>query len=189
MTTVYFDLETGGLLPDSPNIQLAAVAVCDGQEIDSFNRLIQFDESDADKNALAMNHYDAQRWANEALPEVRVIRQFCAFLSLHKTVTLTSRHGQPYQVARLAGYNAAWFDGPRLNRMIDQYGFFPPWRRPTLDVLQIVMEKCDQRRLWPKNFKLSTVAEFLGVNVVDAHDALGDVRMTAQIHKAITEAI
>ena len=67
MTTVFFDLETGGVTPDHPDIQLAAIAVdSDLNELDSFERKIQFKESDADPEALKLNHYDASIWDSEA---------------------------------------------------------------------------------------------------------------------------
>lgn len=115
---VVFDLETGGLHEDAPIIQLAAVAVDrDWNEIDSYEVKIRFAADEADPEALKMNHYDAEIWEREAKPRGAVISEFSDFLNRHKCIEMVSkRTGAPYQVALLAGYNAATFDGPRLRQ-------------------------------------------------------------------------
>ncbi len=186
MTTVYFDFETGGVEMHHPNISLAAIALKDGVEIGSMNCLIQFDESLAQVEALAINHYDKARWDAEAIIESIVAANFAAFLYKYRDLDLFSaRTGKPYRVARLAGYNSASFDGPRLQAMFDRWKIFPCFRRPTLDVLQLALNYVDMKGLSLKNHKLSTIAEHLGISTADAHDALADCRMTAAIHKAI----
>lgn len=186
MTTIYFDFETGGVDLSHPNISLAAIAVRDGVEVESVYCLIQFDEAKADPEALAINRYDPARWAAEAIGEALAAKRFEAFLNRHQSLTLTSaRTGRPYGVARLAGYNSATFDGPRLEAMFNRYKLFPCWRRPTLDVLQLVLEFADTSALAVPNFKLSTVAKAMDISTVGAHDALADCRMTAAIHAQI----
>ena len=188
MITVVFDFETGGVEPHHPNISLAAIAVKDGVEIDSMNRLIQFDETTAQPEALAINHYDRERWEAEAKPEEEVARTFAAFLYKHRDLDLFSaRTGKPYRVARLAGYNSASFDGPRLQACFDKYGIFPGFWRPTLDVLQLALNHVDVHGVSLRNHKLSTVAEHFGIATDGAHDALADCRMTALIHAKIKE--
>lgn len=186
MTTIYFDYETGGIEPHHPNISLAAIAIRDGIEIESMHLRIQFDEQLAQPEALAINHYDKALWDAEAVSEQLATKRFSDFLSRHKSLTLTSaRTGRPYSVARLAGYNSASFDGPRANAMFDRHGMFPPFRRPTLDVLQLVLQHFDTNGISLVNNKLSTVAEFFGIPTDNAHDALADCRMTAAIHAKV----
>ena len=92
LTTVYFDLETGGIDPIHPNIQLAAIAVgSDWQELGTFERKIQFDESEADPQALAMNHYDAEVWKREAQPIGKVVSDFALFLNDYKVISMVSK--------------------------------------------------------------------------------------------------
>lgn len=186
MLTCYFDFETGGIELSHPNISLAAIAIKDGVEIDSMYCLIQFDETLADPRALEINRYDPERW-KDAVPEVVATKRFSDFLSKYKTISIISaRTGRPYDVARLAGYNCAPFDGPRANAMFDRHKIFPPFRRPTLDVLQLALEYLDGNGITLANNRLSTVAAHFGIPSDGAHDALEDVRMTAAIHKAIT---
>ena len=186
MTTCFFDLETGGVEMHHPNISLAAVAMCDGKELESIHLRIQFDETLAVPEALAINHYDKALWDAEAVSEQMATKRFADFLSRHKSLTLTSaRTGRPYNVARLAGYNSASFDGPRAGAMFDRHGMFPPFRRPTLDVLQLVLQHLDSNGVVLPNNKLSTVAAYFGIPTDNAHDALADCRMTAAIHQHV----
>ena len=186
MTTVYFDFETGGVEMHHPNISLAAIAMKDGKELESMHYRIKFNESDASPEALAINHYDPALWEAEAVSEHKATVMFSDFLSRYKDLSLiSSRTGRPYQVARLAGYNSASFDGPRANAMFDRHKVFPPFRRPTLDVLQLVLEYVDSKEVRLVNNKLSTVAAHFGISTDNAHDALADCRMTAAIHAAV----
>lgn len=186
MTTVYFDFETGGVEMRHPNISLAAIAVEKGRELNSMYYRIRFDPGTADPEALRINRYDPAVWDKEAISEDQATANFASFLHRHKCLSLTSaKTGMPYKVARLAGYNSASFDGPRATAMFDRWGIFPPFRRPTLDVLQLVLEHADNHRLRLANFKLSTVSAHFGIDTSGAHDALADCRMTAAIHAAI----
>jgi exonuclease I len=184
---VYFDYETGGTEAHHPNTQLAAIAVDENyQEVASFNELIQFDEALADPVALALNHYDAAVWKERAIPESEVVEKFATFLEGYKSVTVTSKSGGKYKVARLAGYKAETFDGPRLKRAFADR--FLPAHPIILDVFQLVQWYCN---FFPENLppstKLSEVCQFLGIPVDNAHDALSDVRMTAQLERVIRE--
>ena len=63
METVYFDFETSSLRPDMENIQIAAVAINEKwEETGVFQSKIKFDESKADPEALALNHYSREFW-------------------------------------------------------------------------------------------------------------------------------
>ena len=191
MFTVYFDLETGGLQPTHPTIQLAAIAIDDaGTEKASFEQKIAFAEADADPAALTLNHYDKAAWANAVTPAVAAAR-FALFAKPYSSVEMISkRTGQPYNVAKLAGYNALTFDLPRLKAMFGT-SFFFPCSYLVRDVLQRVLFYFDERpdTKPPANFKLSTVAEYFGIAVDGAHDALADARMSAAIAVAIRKVV
>lgn len=188
MTVVFFDLETGGTLPTHPTIQLAAIAVEDGREVGCFEQNIAFMESECDPEALKLNHYDRALWIETAVHPGVCRSRFEAWLRPYRSVTLTSkRTGQPYTVARLAGYNALTFDEPRLRAMLN--GQFTPWEYRVRDVLQRVTFYFDEHPELPppENFKLSTVAAYFGIDTDGAHGALADARMCAAVYAAITE--
>lgn len=181
--TVYFDTETGGVMPKDPTIQLAAVAVDDDTllEVSSFECKIAFNEADADPEALRINHYSAAAWAAAKSPSV-VAGLFALWLKPYSSVQMMSkRTGKPYNVAKLAGYNALTFDLPRLRAMFGE-SFFP-CSYMVRDVLQRMMFYFDENPLLakPENMRLSTVCQYFNVTIDGAHDALADARMAASL--------
>ena len=68
----------------------------------------------------------------------------------------------------------------------DQY--FGSWFwSNSIDVMVLASNKLVERRAEMENFKLSTVAKFLGVNVDDAalHNALYDINLTKAIYNLV----
>jgi DNA polymerase III epsilon subunit-like protein len=191
MKIIYFDLETGGVLEQHPIIQIAAIAIDDAtwQELDAIEMKLQFNISDADPEALKINHYDAAVWRAEAIPVGQAIGRFARFLEPHKSLHLISkRSGRPYSVAQLAGHNAATFDGPRLQNMFRATGAFLPADPRVLDTMQRAMWFFQERGTRPEDYKLGTLCKHFGIEVGDdAHDALADVRLTIQLARALRE--
>jgi len=181
MFTIFFDLETGGLLDTQPDIQLAAIAVDDsGTEVSQFEAKLQFNEVDADPEALKMNGYDREVWKAEAIPPADAVRKFSKWMEPYRSIEMISkRTGNPYSMARLAGYNALTFDFPRLRRLYGDQFF--PCSYHVLDCLQLAAWKYFDRADKPNNLKLTTVCEFLGIPVDGAHDALADARLAAKL--------
>lgn len=169
MTTVWFDTETGGLTPAHPTIWLAGIAVNPTwTELETFDFKIQFDEATADPEALKMNHYDPAVWAREAVPEDQALTMFAAFLGRHKSIEMISkRTKKPYSVARLAGHNAATFDGPRLKDDFQRYGMFLPAHPLVMCSLQRAMWYAFENGTKFENLKLETLARHFGVPVDD----------------------
>ena len=190
MTIVFFDYETGGVTPQHPNIQLAAIAVEieSWREVGTFERKIQFDEADADQEALKINHYSRDVWAREAVPSAVAHADFAAFLKRHADVQMISkRTGAPYRVARIAGYNAATFDGPRLKDEFAKVGAFLPAHPFVMDALHWAAWDLQLRGVKLDNLKLGTVYQhFVGESAGDAaHDALHDVRSTIAVARSL----
>lgn len=183
-TTVFFDFETGGTEPQHPNIQLAAVAVRDWKEVDVFERKIAFDPSKCDPEALRINGYRAEDWAN-AEPEHRVASAFRLFLERHADMELISKRGKPYTTARLAGHNVHAFDCPRLKTMMDRGlgGTFWPgcWWYP-LDTYPVAIWHCTKNGIRVPDYQLQTLARVFGIESQGAaHEALADVRLCVRI--------
>jgi DNA polymerase III epsilon subunit-like protein len=186
-TTIFFDFETGGITPDKPSIQLAAIAVLDetGEELGSFEQKIKFDVTKADAEALKMNGYTAEAWVAALSPATTAAR-FASFIEPFKCVEMISkRTGNPYMVCKGAGYNALTFDWPRLRELFGTK--FLPISYHIRDVLQRVIFYYDEHTgPMPENFKLSTVAAYFGIDTSGAHDALFDVRMTAALYRKLS---
>lgn len=189
MFTVYFDLETGGVEPHHPTIQLAAVAVdMTMREVGTFERKIAFDEADAEPEALRINHYDREAWKG-APSALSVSTMFATFIRPFSSVTLISKRTRsPYHVAKLSGYNAVTFDLPRLKAMFAG-GFFP-CSYQVRDVMQRAFFYFDENEHEPpKDYKLTTMCEYFGIPTDGAHDALTDVRLTIALAKALKASI
>jgi hypothetical protein len=186
VTTVFCDTETGGVLPQHPTIQLAAVAMDGDVELATFEQCITFDIGAADPAALAMNHYDAARWAREAVTPAVCASRFAAWLRPYSTVEKVSKAGKPYRVARWSAYNVP-FDEPRIRALFGTQ--FCPLEFLARDVLQRVLFYFDESgETAPENFKLSTVAARFGLSTESAHDALADARMAARVYAAVRGA-
>jgi exonuclease I len=186
---VFFDLETGGIADECPDIQIAAVAVdSEWKERGVFEARIEFDETKAVPEALTLNHYDPDVWARTAEPERRVVARFASWLDPFRSVKMVSRRtGRPYSVARLAGYNAATFDGPRLTRMFARHETFLPAHPQVFCVLQRAhwwfLEKAGG--VAPENMKLGTMCGVMGIPFATAHEALADVRATVEVARIL----
>lgn len=182
--TVIWDCETAGLEPHHATIQIAALAVLGWQEVASFQVKIRFDETKADADALLLNCYDAETWKRDAIEPELAIFQLDQWLSSHRSLEkISARTGNAYKVARIAGWNVR-FDCERIERGFKAYGkFLPAATYGALDLLQVARghfwEKSPSER--PENLKLPTVAKWLGLDVLEAHDALADVRLTMQV--------
>jgi len=192
MTTIFFDLETGGLEALDPDIQLAAVAVNDQwKELDSFEAKIQFNESEANPEALALNHYDPVAWKAEARPPPEVLWKFARFLEPYRSLELISKaKGISYLVARLAGHCVSTFDGPRLWRLAREHTIFLAAHPQMKDTLQLALWWRDGR--WfrdgaPENLKLATLCKWFEIPLPEAHDALADVRASVALAKSLNQ--
>jgi DNA polymerase III epsilon subunit-like protein len=186
--TVVFDLETGGIEPQHPTIQLAAVALEDVtlQEVSLFEQKIAFDVAVCDPEALKIVGYDPALWVKAERAPV-VVEQFRVWVKPYSSIAMKGKNPphRPYAVAKMAGYNAATFDMPRLRAL---YGTsFCPCSYLVRDVLYRALFYFDERPdlTPPENFKLSTVAAYFGIETTGAHDALADARMTARLMAAL----
>jgi DNA polymerase III epsilon subunit-like protein len=194
MNTVYFDCETGGLQPTHPIIQLAAVAVEENtwEELAHFEAKLLFDESEADAEALKINHYDPDVWKREGIKPIDAALQFSRFLEPYKAIQMISkRTGNPYSVARLAGHNAATFDGPRLQALFYGLGMFLPADPRVRCTLQRALWYFEEQGVpAPCNYKLASLCQHFGIEVPEnSHDAVVDVRLTVQLAKALRKPV
>lgn len=189
---VFVDLETGGVDPKRhPIIQLAAVAV-DGTTLEALETLelkIRFDERKANKYALRKYSYSRLVWQREALEELEAAAQFSAYLSRHAAHTVLGADGRSFRLAQLVAHNAA-FDGAFLQAWYGRLKRFCPARFQLLCTLQRAQwhffENPSARQ--PVDFKLGTLCQHFGVPLVNAHDALGDVRATVGLYRALVAA-
>jgi DNA polymerase III epsilon subunit-like protein len=189
MSVVFFDLETGGLLPTSPIIQIAAASASSpdfSANLGNFQVKIKFDEAKADKEALEINHYDPAVWKEEAVPPLEALAQFSQFLRLHSSVEMASkRTGKPYSLAQVGGHNIVRFDLERIQAEYKARDIFCPISYiRVLDTLQGAFWFFQRHSSLPlpENFKLGTLATYFGLpKRGELHEALSDVLTTVDL--------
>lgn len=188
---VFIDLETTGLEPWRPVMQVAAVAVARNlAELEHFEAKVQFPKKWADPAALRNVHYSPTIWRREARPARQVAQELAAFLTRHATVDMVSADGNPYRVAQIVAHNAA-FDGAFLRNWFDRLGLFFPGHFRMLCTVQraVWLFQEDTTLTPPTDFKLGTLCEYFGIRLrpEDAHDALNDVRATVKLYRAMID--
>ena len=105
------------LCPGNPIIQVAAVAVDEEwTELGWFEAKLRFRPELAAPEALQMNSYDPEVWAREAVNYPAGLQAFATWLEKYRCVEMISKAGNPYTVAKLAGFNAGNFDQDMLIR-------------------------------------------------------------------------
>lgn len=189
---VFVDLETGGLNPKKHAItQIAAIAVGDGlEELEVFERKVQFGTLEGTKEALNKQKYDPETWAREGRRADEAAREFASFLRRHAAVEKVAKNGRPYRLALIAGHNAASFDVPFLQEWYRRQKSFCPAAHTVLCTLQ--------RAQWyffaehpevtpPANFQLGTLCEYFGLDFPEdvRHDALADIRATLDLYRVL----
>ncbi len=198
---VFYDLETGGLDPQKhPVIQFAGVAVhVDRWEVmEELELKIRFRESDCDPEALEANSYNRVVWAGEAVNRNAAIRRIGLFFRDHATVPMekSKKPGEYWWACQTGGHNAARFDDAFLRAMFDSANEFCIASFMVLDTLQLAMWANLQERLRapdpdaveePPNLKLETLCDRMGIPL-EAHDALEDVRATAELARRLLRA-
>lgn len=198
---VFIDVETGGLdLERSPIIQMAAIATtvgCDEigrirlTEIEALEQKIAFDPSTATSEALEANSYDEAAWNRESVTLRTAHARLNNLVSKHATIPMRGKRPphRPYQLAQIAGHNAARFDAPMIQRDQRQFGMFWPGHYLVLDTLQLALwTTLVDESFRPENMQLGTLARALEVDVdgsdvddLELHDALVDVRVNIAV--------
>lgn len=191
---VFVDIEPAGLQSWRPIMQIAAIAVTRaGEELETFEQKIRFDERQATKRALRKRLYCRDRWQREGRPAHYVAHDFGEFLSRHATLTVSRcdrRYARPLVVAQMVAHNAA-FDGPFLREWFERHRLFLPADYRVFCTLQRAMWLFQEHPalIPPEDFKLGTLCRYFGVpwSHEYAHDALFDVRATVKLYRRMQE--
>ena len=177
---VFVDVETGGLDPRNyPLIQVAAVAVdCDLAEIEALEVKLRFEESVADRKALAINGYDRDVWGREAVMAYDARDRVGDFLARHSTASTVGTR------ARLAGHNVA-FDIGFLDMLWS--GLPRPWHRHALCTVSLALWHYAGRPVSerPTSYSLQALVAHLGITQARAHEALSDARASLDIARRL----
>lgn len=183
MKLLFFDLETTGTNPARNGIhQISGQIVIDGKKVEDFDFHVQPNpKAVIEEQALSVAGVTREQVL--AYPSMgEVYKQLVAMLG--KYVDKFNKKDKFF----LVGYNNASFDNQFLRGFFLQNGdnYFGSWFwANSIDVMVLASHHLASRRHEMENFKLATVAKFMGINVDDAalHDAFYDIYLTREIYK------
>ena len=184
MKICYIDVETSGLDKEKcALLQLSGAIIIGGKLQEEFDFFVKPFEDDAiDPEALEICGFTEEQITSD--PTFRnpkdVHNDFTKLLG--KYVNKYKKEDKFY----LAGYNSHSFDHQFLRQFFLKCGdkYMGSWFFfPSIDIMLIAAYKLIGKRHLLENFKLMTVAKFLGIEVDEekAHSAIYDIRITRQI--------
>lgn len=179
---LFIDVETTGTDPKKHSIiELAAILEVDGEIWNFFHSNIRpHPKAEITSGALAVNgHDDLGIWGYP--PASEVLSDFKLFLE--KGVNKYD----PKDKIHLLGYNNRSFDDQFLRMMFTLEGdkFFGSYFWPdSVDVLCLASDELMDERDKLTNFRLGTVAKYLGIDVEkeNLHNALYDAGLTREVY-------
>lgn len=189
MKLLFFDLETTGTNPGRNGIhQISGEIVIDGVSKEQFDFHVQPNPKAIIEDA-ALQVAGVTREQVLAYPLMsQVYSEFVTMLG--KYVDKFNKKDKFF----LVGYNNAAFDNQFLRGFFLQNGdqYFGSWFwSNTIDVMVLASAYLMDKRTEMENFKLSTVAKFLGVDVNDndLHNAFYDIALTKAVYDKVTEKL
>lgn len=185
MKLLFFDLETTETNPGRNGIhQISGQIVIDGKHVQDFDFHVRPNPKAVIEDA-ALNVGGVTREQVLAYPPMgQVYKEFVAMLD--KYVDKYNKKDKFF----LVGYNNAAFDNQFLRGFFLQNGdnyFGSYFWSNSIDVMVLASAYIADRRADMENFKLSTVAKFLGVSVSDdsLHNALYDIELTRAVYEIV----
>ena len=185
MKLMFFDLETTGVNPGKNGIhQISGMIEIDGVEKERFDFHVQPNpKAIIEEQALSVAGVTREQVLNYP-PMGEVHNELVAMLG--KYVDKFNKKDKFF----LVGYNNASFDNQFLRGFFLQNGdnYFGSWLwSNSIDVMVLASQHLATCRHDMENFKLATVAKFMGINVNDEalHDAYYDIYLTREIYKLL----
>lgn len=191
---ICFDFETGGRNPHRCQpTQIAAIAL-DGRNFrakGTFNSLmrpilddeqaIAMDLDPVEDEALKVTRKTREELATAPLPKA-VWKKFCSFVEKYNW------KGTPFFAPIACGFNIIGYDMHIVNRLCKEYGPYDDKRQCNKLFHQIYkIDVMDDMWLWTegdpnvKSISMDSLRERMGLSNNNAHDALQDVKDTANI--------
>ena len=181
MKLFFYDLETTGLDCNKNGIhQISGKIVIDGETKEEFNFKVQ-------PNPYAVIEEEALKVAGVTQEQVLAYEPMT---SVYKKLTaMLEKYVKKYNKKDkffLVGYNNAHFDNEFFREFFRQNGdkYFGSWFWSNcFDVMVLATPFLAEKRADMENFKLSTVAAALGIDVQadSLHDAMYDIELTHKI--------
>lgn len=187
MKILYIDTETTGLDDETCAIwQLSGIVEIDNKEVETFNI---FMKPNPDQN-INLGALEATKSSfdliNKGISQFEGYNQFIYILD--KYINKYDTNDKFFMV----GYNNHSFDSNFIRKFMKMHGntyYGSYFWHPGIDVMLIAAYAAMKDRQNLENFKLTTVAKSLGINVIEEklHDALYDINLTKEIFKLIQQ--
>lgn len=186
MKYFFYDLETTGLNPAKNGIhQISGSIVIDGETKETFDFKVQpnpkaiIEQAALDVGGLTKDQVMAYEPMYDCFSKLEAM--------LDKYIDRFDKKDKFF----LVGYNNAAFDNQFFRGFFLQNGnryFGSYFWSSSLDVMVLAANYLKDKRAEMENFKLSTVAKFMGVEVNDAslHDAMYDIYLTKAVFDKVS---
>lgn len=181
MKRFFYDLETTGLYPGKHGIhQIAGLIEIDGEVVEGFNFKVK-------PNPLAEISPDALDASNVTVDQINSYEDMLSVFI--KLKSILSKYVDPFNKQDkffLVGFNNRKFDDDFLRGFFLQNGdnYFGSWFwSDSHDILVLASYFLRNKRTKMENFKLKTVAKYIGLEVDETklHDAMYDIYLTRGI--------
>ena len=175
----FIDLETTGLWPSKHSIwQIGCVFDIDGSTVDTFNNTmkpiekLQSAPEGCTIDMTALDKYPLSWWVYEELLG-------CMKPLIDKFNKQDKFHFVGYNADFDYQFMRTWFFKHMKNKFFSSWFWNPP-----IDIMQIAAVKLMKERHELKDFKLATVAAYMGLKVDEslAHDAYYDIKLTKDLY-------
>ena len=188
MKTIYVDVETSGLDAQNDQItELAAVYEDDNGKKSVFNMYCKLPEGKTlDPKVIEITGITDEMLKAKGVSEKKLYTEFIAWI--RKLINPYDKKDK----AIFSAYNAA-FDCLFLRELFKRNddNYFGSWFYScVLDVMATVAI-AKQLGVFPDlvNYKLKTVADYMGVKLEKAHSALHDIQATIHVHKTLIKTM
>jgi exonuclease I len=173
---IFIDLETGGLEPARHAILQVAAVITD-LDLKIRGHFMSYIRPSAELEIT-----------EEALAINQLCRDELELAPLESAVALALKHFADTSgpSTRFGGYNCK-FDLEFLDEMWKRHNLLPaPYAVPWLDIYAVTKTKFSYEAGLP-NFKLTTIADHLGISSHGAHDASADLIMTIEVARRLRQ--
>ena len=174
MPIIYFDTETTGLDPNTQDIiEIGAILLDDKFKRDStktyHKRLHIQNPTTVSEEALAINHYDSEKWEKEAIPAKE------GLLDFNKWLKEVSPDAKPHFAA-----TNAMFDKSFLYSNCDRFQIYPYVDNAWIDIYPIWIIYKYKNNLMHLGNGQEAIADHFDIKNVKAHAALFDAMVGAE---------
>jgi DNA polymerase III alpha subunit (gram-positive type) len=176
---LWVDIESTGLNPVLNDvIQIACVPQINGQLLEEFNGFCQPLNYDAVDQGAVDTHGITVDKMKTFQPQSRALEKFISYLKSFNTRFT------------LAGYNVD-FDRKFIGAMFQKHGKNKEYRELFSNNIHdtMVRAKLLKKKKLITSAALGSVAQYLGVDLTNAHDAIHDIRATITIDQKLSELI